>query len=199
MSKDGASFGECATIIKYDEKRSDNSMNSENTKWTSKIRLEKYNNDESLKSGIPDEVMNIEGNTALMNGLNLLWKMANGQTEGIYYLNASNTHVGVGNSSAAAQSSQTGLLGTTKFYAPMDNSTMTYPVINTNTMTVRAKFGPSDANFIWNEWGVLNGNPDNLGGRPAESVIQFNRKVEPMGTKVEGSTWIIVADLIINP
>jgi len=200
VSKDSVSIGERITIVKHNPKGGKDRMNLDSMNWTSKLKLEKYNNDESLDSGLPDEVVEIEGNTALDLGLNTIWKLVNGQSssDGVYQLDSINTHVGVGNSSATAQSSQSGLLGSNKFYAPMDNSTVIYPVVDNNVLTVRAKFGPADANFTWNEWGILNGNPDNPGSRDPSSIVQFNRKVEPMGSKVEGSTWIIIAELIIN-
>lgn len=198
--KDQASFVESATVIKYDKE--DNVMNKEMANWKCSAYVEKYNNEDSYKSGVPDDVVKLEGNTALYKGLALLWKLASGlgDNENYYFLNSDNTYVGVGNSSATASPTQSGLLGTARFYKEMDQTTgVTYPVIEDNTITVRAKFGPNEANFAWNEWGLLNGNPNNLGNRDESTVIQMNRRVEAMGTKVAGSTWVLVADIGINP
>lgn len=201
MSREATSISESATVIKYN-KEEGKSMSADKVKWMCNARLEKYNTQESYDNGTPDEVMQLPGNTALLTGLELMWKLVNGQGDDTtnYFLSSSNACIGVGNSNAAASSSQTGLLGTSKFYKEMDQATgVTYPLINANVMTFRSKFGADEANFSWNEWGILNGNPDDLGSREADTVIQFNRKVESMGTKVAGSTWVIVADITINP
>jgi hypothetical protein len=201
MSSESVRVSESVTIIKQNPVKESGSMSHDNAKWTSRIKLEKYNTPGSYEKGVPDEVLNIEGNTALLVGLNMLWKLANGQNEsdGAYPFNTANTFVGVGDSAATADANQGGLLGTNVAYAGMDTDAGIFPTISNNTMTVRAKFGVSEANFPWNEWGVLNGNPNDLGNRDAGTVVQFNRKVEAMGTKIEGSTWVIVAELTINP
>lgn len=164
---------------------------------TADAKIYKY--DENMKLV---EVLEVPGNTALLGGIELIWKLVTGQGDNTtnYFFDANNLTIGIGNSSATATASQTGLLGSSKAYKGLDQSTqVTYPVITENVLTVRAKFGPEDANFVWNEWGLLNGNPDNLGSRDSDTVIQYNRRVEPMGTKVSGSTWVIVADVRINP
>ena len=174
-----------------------NKKPSDDAYCTSSARIEKYDEDGNLV-----EIKEIEGNTALIGGINLLWKLALGLGDDTdnYFFSAANLTLGVGNSSATADSDQTGLLGTSKAYKGLDQSTqIQYPVISDNVITLRAKFGPDDANFTWNEWGMLNGNPDNLGSRDPSTVIQYNRKVESMGTKVSGSTWVIVTDIRINP
>lgn len=200
-------FSESATVIKYNnndnnELKEDNVMNKDGAKWKCSARIEKYNTEDSIKSGIPDEVVPVNGNTALYTGLSLLWNLVSGLGDNnkYYFLNEQNTFIGVGNSSATANPDQSGLLGTAKYYKEMDQTTgVNYPIIEDNTITVRAKFGPNEANFAWNEWGVLNGNPNNPGNRDIETIVQMNRKVEAMGTKVTGSTWVLVADISINP
>lgn len=203
MSNENIKFSESVRIIK-EEPKEDISMNRDGAKWKCKMHIEKYNSDESYDKGVPDEIQEVDGNTALYTGLALIWRLANGQGEldptNNYYLNSDNTFVGVGNSSATAAPTQEGLLGTSVAYKEMDQTTGTeYPLILDNTITVRAKFGPTEANFAWNEWGILNGDPTNTEERPLSTIVQMNRKVEPMGTKVSGATWVVVADLSINP
>ena len=56
--------------------------------------------------------------------------------------------------------------------------------------TFRSTFGDTEANFAWNEWTVANGSDD--------SATNLNRKVESLGTKSSGSTWIITVELSIG-
>lgn len=195
MSKDTIGFYERATVYK-----SHTPGPNDGITWTCDTRIEKYASEQDYLDNNPYEVAKIHGNTALNNGLNLMWKLVSGQggTDN-YFLDATNTYIGVGNSSAAAIRTQSGLLGSSRAYRPMDQTAgITYPMISDNVITFRAKFGPTEGNFAWNEWGVLNGNPDNP-GRTIETVIQMNRKVEPMGTKEAGDTWVIVCDISLNP
>ncbi|MHC1628477.1 MAG: hypothetical protein ACXQTI_06595, partial [Candidatus Nezhaarchaeales archaeon] len=84
--------------------------------------------------------------------------------------------------------SQTGLTGTNKYYKGMDTG---YPVFGSaRKATFRSTFGGTEANFTWNEWTVANG--------PDDTSINLNRKVESLGTKSEGSTWILTVELSIG-
>lgn len=201
MKTDNIKFSESVSIIKLNKKE-DSSMNFDEMRWSCKTRIEKYHNDEDYKNNKPYDIIDIKGNTALINGLKLLWNLAigNGDDTNKYFFSSSNACIGVGNSSASANSAQTGLLGSSRYYKPMDQSTgIIYPYITNNTVTFRAKFGSTEGNFTWNEWGVINGNPMSPGQRDESTMVQLNRKVESMGTKVAGSTWVIVVDLTINP
>lgn len=177
-------------------------MKKESIKWSCKMKLEKYFNDESLRNNKPDEVIDITGNTALIGGLETLWKLVTGAGDNVdvFPFDTSNAYIGVGDSSVAASPTQSGLLGASVCYRPMDQSTgVIYPQIVENTISFRARFDSTDANFIWNEWGIINGDPENPGTRDVSTIIQLNRRVEPMGTKTIGSTWVIIADITLNP
>ena len=55
-----------------------------------------------------------------------------------------------------------------------------YPTRSGNVLTFKSTFGSSEANFVWNEWGVFNA---------MSGGVMLSRKVESMGEKVSGSVW----------
>ena len=93
--------------------------------------------------------------------------------------NNTNAHLGVGDGTAAFATTQTDLQGANKARKAMDSG---YPTLAGNQMTFRATFGGADANFAWNEWGVFNA---------ASGGVMMNRKVESLGTKASGATWVL--------
>ena len=225
--KENVGLQEKIKIIKYNPVKIEEKKNVDSNKkphifWTANIRIEKYNNDESVKRGVPDEVQYVEGNTATTKGLFTLWHLAMGDGPsdtsivyppgdggtamgGFYPLkyvagSAEYAHIGVGDGTSSAQASDTGLTGTNQCFMPCIDNT---PAIgsNPNVLQLKAQFGPDDANnFTWNEWGVANGDPTNpTGDRTASNIVLFNRRQEEMGTKSPGSTWVIIADLTIAP
>ena len=183
-------------------------MNSikEGFKWHCHTTLYKYNNENDLKTNKPLEIMEIENNMLLTKGAELLWKLLNGQmdNETVFGFTRANSYLGVGTSSTAESAEQTSLIGAQSgnvAYAPMDTSTAdSYPLIQNNKITFRAEFGGNVANFAWNEFGVLNGDPSNPGTRDPETIVLLNRKVpaSSLGTKIEGSVWVMVVSLTIN-
>ena len=132
------------------------------------------------------EVLEIRGNVFLNEGINLIWTAVCG---GSYTpFNASNAHIGVGDSDATESASQTGLQGTNKYYKAMD---LGYPVYGSNQQAVfRATFNENEANFAWKEITVANGNND--------TAVNLNRKVQDMGTKSQGSIWVATLTLSIS-
>lgn len=225
--KDCAFLREKITILKYESvklsEKENQSMGSSLKailNWTANIHIEKYNNDESYKKGIPDDITYVEGNTATYKGLFTIWNLVMGmnpsssvvyeeghEATGVYPLSYENTHIAVGNGTATpspddtqldAQSS--GTSGVDYLYKGCDEN---YPVVllsNPNCLQIRVTFGSNEANFEWNEWGVANGDPDTPGeNRNEDNIVLFNRRKDPMGRKDQGATWVIVADLIISP
>lgn len=106
------------------------------------------------------------------------------------FFTEANAAIGVGNSSSNATpgeiAGQTDLLGT-KTRQGMETA---FPSRTNNSIDFKAEFGSAVANFDWEEWGVFN--DDGTGG------IMLNRKVESLGTKVEGSTWVLTVTLTFN-
>lgn len=99
--------------------------------------------------------------------------------------NSTNARLGVGNSNAAFTASQTDLQGANTFRKALDEG---YPIAEPSSakLTFKATFGPTEANFAWNEWGVFNAD---AGG------VMLNRVVDSNGTKQDGQTWIMEVDI----
>jgi len=114
-----------------------------------------------------------------------LWRLAMGEAGLTPF--GSNSCIGVGDGTTAADPAQTGLQGTNKFYKQVDSG---YPTVSGTSIIFQATFGDTEANFAWNEWTVANGCGD--------EYINLNRKVEPLGTKVAGATWVLQVVLTIT-
>lgn len=100
---------------------------------------------------------------------------------------AGHAYLGVGDSSAAFDKTQTDLQASSnKTYKPMD---ATFPQVVGNLMTFQATFGTTDANYDWNEWGTFNA---------ASSGLMLNRKVAFLGTKTSAQTWVLVGLITVN-
>lgn len=150
------------------------------TLWT----LRKFANDEDFKQNKPYSVAEIRGNMMLNEGIALHIDLMIGA--GGTAFNNANSYIGVGDSSTAEAASQTALQAVAnKLYKAMS---ATYPQRASQTVTFRAAFTSSEANFAWNEFTVANGNSDNS--------VNLNRKVSAQGTKTSGQTWTV--DLAIT-
>jgi hypothetical protein len=132
------------------------------------------------------EIKEVKRNLFLAEGINYIWTAICGGS--FTPFNSANAYLGVGDGTTPESYTQTGLQGTNKFYKGMDTGYPTYG--SDRKATFRATFGGTEANFTWNEWTVANGNSD--------AAINMNRKVESLGTKSEGSTWILTVELIIG-
>lgn len=100
--------------------------------------------------------------------------------------NSTNARIAVGDSTTAFSAAQTDLIGTNKFRKAMDS---TFPTRSNNILTFKSTFSTTEANFAWNEWGVVNA---------AAAGVLLNRLVEYNGTKQAGQTWIFEVELTIN-
>ena len=102
------------------------------------------------------------------------------------FLNSSNAHLGVGDSSTAFAASQTDLqAASNKLRKGMEAS---YPTRSSGALTLRSLFGTSEANFAWNEWGSFNA---------STSGVMFTRKVESLGTKTNTQSWQLTATITL--
>jgi len=120
----------------------------------------------------------VPGNILLNEGINLLWTLACGGSGTPW--NSANAYIGVGDGTTAEAATQTGLQGTNKAYKAMDSG---YPTYGSNQQAKwQSTFGSADANFTWNEITVANGSSD--------TATNLNRKVQNLGTKASGTTWI---------
>lgn len=149
-------------------------------------RIRKFASEEDYRANKPYEISSFEGNLLLNEGINELWTIlcSSGGTK----FDNSNAYLGVGDSTTAESPTQTGLLGTNKFYKAMDAG---YPTYGTNQKaTWKATFGATEANFAWNEFTVANGNSD--------AAKNLNRKVSSQGTKQSGQVWELTLEITLS-
>jgi uncharacterized cupin superfamily protein len=165
--------------------------------WKAKWRIDKFKDPaneiaEALQAGISLEqaisvyaqafvcTEEFEANIALNEGLQELIDIVCGLGTPTKWDN-SNARLGVGDSNAAENATQTGLqAATNKTYKAMD---ATYPQRSNQTAEWRATFGSSDANYAWEEYTVVNAASD--------TGKNLNRKASSKGTKASGETWVL--------
>ena len=161
-------------------------------RWLCHYKLSKYQEDIESHRGRegefhrlfkPYEVIEGQGNCLLNTGIDEMWDLITGVSSN-YYNNA-NAQIGVGDSSAAADPSQTDLqAATNKTYKGMETG---YPTSTSQKATFKSSFGDSEANYIWNEWVV----------KQSTSAKCLNRKVENLGTKTSG-TWTLEVSITLS-
>jgi len=167
----------------------------ETAQWKCHYRLSKYHQDIEPYRGTerlfherfkPYEVREGEGNCLLNAGIDEMWDLITGAVSGAGHIfdNAA-AQIGVGDSSTAADASQTDLqAATNKTYKGMEAS---YPTSTAQKATFKSSFGSSDANYAWNEWVV----------KQSTSGICLNRKVDSLGTKASG-TWTLEVEITLS-
>jgi hypothetical protein len=102
------------------------------------------------------------------------------------FLNSSNSHLGVGDSTTAFSAAHTDLQAVTnRTRRAMEAG---YPTRSSGALTYRSLFGTGDANYAWQEWGVFNAS---TGG------TMFVRKVESLGTKTSAQSWQLTATVTL--
>lgn len=153
--------------------------------WSCRFRLSKYHQDiepfrgreaEFYRLYKPYEVREGEGNCLLNSGIDEMWDLVTGASANHY--DNTNAQVGVGDSSTAADPTQTDLQASTnKTYKGMESG---YPTSTSQKATFKSSFGTDDANYAWNEWVI----------KQSVSAKCLNRKVESLGTK-SGGTWTL--------
>lgn len=168
-------------------------------RWKPKWRIQKFKDPtgeigEALKKGadvnkfldaLIEPVLEFDGNLLLNEGINAMWTLICGGSETAF--NNANARIGVGNSNTAADPVQTALLGGSTAFKAMDGA---YPTYGTSQKaTFRSTFGSSDGNFAWEEITVDNGSSANK---------NMNRKVQSMGTKASGTTWVATLEITLS-
>ncbi len=164
-------------------------------RWLCRYRLSKYHEDIGAYQGReaefherfqPYEVIEGEGNCLLNSGINEMWDLITGEVSGSGHIfDNTAARIGVGDSSTAADPSQTDLqAATNKSYKGMESG---YPTSTSQKATFKSSFGESDANYAWNEWVV----------KQATSAKCLNRKVESLGTK-SGGTWTLEVSITLS-
>lgn len=149
--------------------------------------------DELERFACPYEIIDLGQNLVTTLGSARLIALLSGTGQAFV---TNRTVVGVGSSNAAAAAGQTDLQApagaANRWFTGADAG---YPSVAGNVMTIKATFGPNDANgFVWNEWcyAIAAGTivPSSVFATATASGIMFNRKVENLGTKPLNDTWI---------
>ena len=155
----------------------------ESIKWLVHWKLEKFRG-EARPENLYD-VIEGDGNLLMNAGINEIWTLVAG-TGGTPFNNA-NAHIGVGDSSTAADASHTDLQAVTnKLRKGMDAG---FPTFGTSQKaTWKATFDTDEANFAWEEWAIFNA--DTAGE-------MLNRKVESFGTKTSDESWALTVDVTL--
>jgi hypothetical protein len=160
--------------------------------WRVDWRIEKYHGREADEiAGVePDEIVLIEDNGLLNNGITALLDLLIGGGNYPAFNNA-NSYLGVGDSTTAFSAAHTDLqAASNKLFKAMD---ATYPSVAAQTVSWRATFGTTEANFAWEEIGVKNGS-----GAISATVKLLNRRVATAGTKAAGSTWTLTLTITVS-
>jgi len=168
----------------------------EGVRWRANWKVEKFHGDDL--DADPFEIIEGEGNLLMYGGASCLWEALIGNGTGtaaqtLTYFNNGNAFLGVGDSNTAEAATQTDLqAASNKLRKAMD---ATYPshadgtVVGAATITFRATFATTDANFVWAEWAIFNGS---AGGR------MLNRKVTALGTKTSAASWQLTVTLTLS-
>lgn len=132
-----------------------------------------------------EEVVEIASNLLLNAGIQRWLDQLVGATTTPF--NNANCRLGVGNSATAEAATQTDLQaaagGANRQFKLMN---ATFPSRASQTESFQSDFTSGEANFVWNEWGIDNGNANGT----TVTAPMFNRKVASLGTKATG-TWTL--------
>ncbi len=140
--------------------------------------------EEILAAGIePYEVATREGNMLLNEGIGRLLDLLIGAGGTNYGNTNARLHVGDGTATVAA--TQAGLQGVNQFAKGMDTG---FPTRTNQTVTFKATYTDTEANFAWQEWSIDNG---------AVAQESLNRKVVSLGTK-SGGSWALTCSITVS-
>lgn len=151
--------------------------------------------------GKPEELVEIEGNLLLNEGIQRLIDLAiaavSNQTAANAWTNTT-SYIGVGDTTTAEAATQTELAATAaatnRFYKVMN---ATFPSRTNQTVTFQADFTSAEGNFVWNEWTVSSGATTASTTGFLVGTINLNRKVAALGTKSTG-TWTLSAAITFS-
>lgn len=143
----------------------------------------------------PDETVVSVGNILLTAGLQRITNLIIGA--GGQAATTAATRIGTGNGSTAVAVGNTDLSAAAgaanRWFQLMD---ATYPTAVNGVMTFRSTFGSADGNYVWAEWGI-----DVTAAAASGAVVNaplLNRKVEALGTKASGSTWVLTSTITLS-
>lgn len=161
-------------------------MEPDDFKWVCKTIVEKYRDGEAE----PYERREVDGNVLSYGGASALWDCLINASPTAPNFASATAAIGVGDSTTAAAASQTGLQASSnKTYKAATISHTDGTSSSAATSSWTATFGASDANYAWEEWGIF----DNT-----TPTRMLNRKVESLGTKVNGESWTVTIQLTLS-
>lgn len=187
--------------------------NQDSIKWRPVMQVKKYHPDTVEwvvgKSGIavpdsatfdkfvkPDDIAMSSGNLLTTAGLGRITSLIiAGGGQG-----ATNTsaRLGTGNSSTAAAIGQTDLSAAAgsanRWFQIMDS---TFPTASGGVLTFKSTFATGDGNYAWQEWCIDIGTPTVSSGNTV-AALMLNRKVESLGTKVAGASWVATMTITLS-
>lgn len=189
VARDSIKWNPVATVEKYD---------AEQVEWVArKSGLAVPTSVQFAEYGlVPYETVISVGNlltTAGLARISSLIQAAGGQ-------GATNTssRLGVGNSATAEAVGQTDLQAAAgsanRQFKVMD---ATFPSFVNGIQTFKSTFATTDANFVWNEWGVDIGAPTVTDGTTVNALL-LNRKVQALGTKTSAGSWVLTATITLS-
>ena len=160
--------------------------------WSVEWTLAKYHGD---PDGDPYETHTIDGNLLMYVGANALIDRLVDPAPTHTVFDASNTYIGVGDSTTAVAATQQDLQASTNFHREIVDAAPTYTVWTSGasstthaTVAFVATFETGDANFAWNEVGIFNA---------STAGTMLNRKVSNMGTKTSADSWVLTCTITL--
>lgn len=155
--------------------------------------------------GDPEEVLHVEGNLLLNEGISMLLTVliasVSNQTAGNRWNNG-DSFIGVGDTATAEAATQTELSGaaaaTNRFYKAMNATFPVKPGSNgAQSVDWQSDFATTEANFVWNEWTIASLATTASGAGFLSGTTNLNRKVASLGTKTTG-TWTLTGTVTIS-
>jgi hypothetical protein len=127
-----------------------------------------------------------EGNLLTSGGVTAIWQLVTAAAGGATAFSSAFAYVGIGDSSTAAASGQTDLLGSNKLRKALAAGS---PGIATVTCSWTSLFLASEGNYAWNEFAVFNASS---GG------TMLNRGTFSGGTKPNGQVWSAIVSVSLG-
>jgi hypothetical protein len=119
-------------------------------------------------------------------------------------ITAAKARIGVGNSSTAAVDTDTDLVAAAgaanRQFELVDSAPTVGSGVDSGKVTLVATFETTDANFVWNEWGIDGGTADGTTVTADTNTTPglINRKVASLGTKTSAAAWVFTVTITIT-
>lgn len=161
--------------------------------WNIKTKIEKGRTVEG--TFVPYQIDKVDGNALTKRGANAMFAYLVGNTTATEHghFNASNTRIYVGSDSNTVSVAATYAGGFAATYAHASlmagfpKFQASYGSDYDYKCTFKAQYEDREATFVWNEWGLANGD---FMATPVEAIL-LNRKVAYVATKPNDAQWRI--------